>query len=378
MWMLKSSVLHLKKRVFWLVFSGFISFVDKVFVKLSKREDLVQTDMEISYFRGLSELTQMEDPCFNFQHPINSFDDQLDSMAISAATFGDNRDQIHAHLGVFDYYKPAMESSPRPAKQLKTNSWNSSISTDHSLMNLNRGTLVNPKEEMAVSSKISHGFPCDNLSPAHPQFQQKNSGFNKGYDGGINGAKSCPRLSPAQDHILAERKRREKLSQRFIALSALVPGLKKMDKASVLGDAIKHLKTLQEKVKTLEELTKKRSNTESVVFVKRYELLVDGSESSSSDENFSGGPIHEQLPEIEARFFGNEVLIRIHCEKKGGVLEKTLTEIEKLHLSVINSTAMTFANHALDITVIAQMDKEFTMTMKDLMKNLRFALKKFM
>ncbi|KAK1316994.1 Transcription factor bHLH25 [Acorus calamus] len=29
------------------------------------------------------------------------------------------------------------------------------------------------------------------------------------------------------DHIIAERKRREKLSQRFIALSAIIPGLKK-------------------------------------------------------------------------------------------------------------------------------------------------------
>lgn len=32
----------------------------------------------------------------------------------------------------------------------------------------------------------------------------------------------------AQDHILAERKRREKLTQKFIALSAIVPGLKKV------------------------------------------------------------------------------------------------------------------------------------------------------
>ncbi|KAJ6777356.1 SYMBIOTIC AMMONIUM TRANSPORTER [Salix koriyanagi] len=56
------------------------------------------------------------------------------------------------------------------------------------------------------------------------------------------------RLSQSQDHIIAERKRREKLSQRFIALSAVVPGLKKMDKASVLGDAIKYLKQLQDKV----------------------------------------------------------------------------------------------------------------------------------
>lgn len=32
----------------------------------------------------------------------------------------------------------------------------------------------------------------------------------------------------ARDHVIAERKRREKLTQRFIALSAILPGLKKV------------------------------------------------------------------------------------------------------------------------------------------------------
>lgn len=35
-------------------------------------------------------------------------------------------------------------------------------------------------------------------------------------------------LSQAQEHIIAERSRREKLNQKFIALSALIPGLKKV------------------------------------------------------------------------------------------------------------------------------------------------------
>ncbi|KAI7725840.1 hypothetical protein M8C21_014623 [Ambrosia artemisiifolia] len=323
--------------------------------------------MAISSFRGFSEFVAMEDPSFSFQFPVNSFDDHLDVASMSEARFGDNMNQIHAHGSVFDYYKPVMEPSPRPAKQIKTSSWNSSISSDHSLMNPNH-LLVTAKEEMTVSSKINGGFA------SHLQFgNQKNSDFNPGYHGGVDGVKHNTKHSPAQDHILAERKRREKLSQRFIALSALVPGLKKMDKASVLGDAIKHMKTLQEKVKTLEEQIKKRPNTESVVFVKRYDVSADIGETASSDD----GPIHEQLPEIEARFVGNNVLIRIHCEKKAGVIEKILTEIEKLHLCVNNSTSMTFANYALDITVIAQMDKEFAMPMKDLVKNLRSALKQF-
>lgn len=124
-----------------------------------------------------------------------------------------------------------------------------------------------------------------------------------------------------------------------------------MDKASVLSDAIKYLKQLQERVKALEEQTKKK-NIESVVFVKKSQLL-DG-DNCVSGENFSSDPLEEHLPEIEARFCDKNVLIRIHCEKREGALEKSVTEIEKLHLSIINSSVMTFGSCALDITIIAQ------------------------
>ncbi|KAK9284869.1 hypothetical protein L1049_024049 [Liquidambar formosana] len=181
--------------------------------------------------------------------------------------------------------------------------------------------------------------------------------------------------SHAQDHIMAERKRREKLSQRFIALSALVPGLKKMDKASVLGDAIKYLKQLQERVKLLEEQTKERT-VESVVLVKKSQLSADD-DTSSSDENFDGRS-EDALPEIEARVSENNVLIRIHCEKHKGFVVKLLSELEKLHLTVVNSSVLPFGDYAMDITIVAQMDTDFCMTVKDLVKGLRAAFLKFM
>ena len=120
----------------------------------------------------------------------------------------------------------------------------------------------------------------------------------------------------------------------------------------VLVDTIKYLKQLQERVKTLEEQTKKK-NMESVVFVKKSRLFTDG-DNSTSDKNSSSDPLDEPLPEIEARFCDKNVLIRIHCEKRKGLLEKSVTEIEKLHLTVINSSVMTFGSSALDITIIAQ------------------------
>ncbi|MED6192605.1 hypothetical protein PIB30_011675 [Stylosanthes scabra] len=54
------------------------------------------------------------------------------------------------------------------------------------------------------------------------------------------------------NHVEAERQRREKLNQRFYALRAVVPNISKMDKASLLGDAIAHITDLQKKISALE------------------------------------------------------------------------------------------------------------------------------
>eukprot|EP00249_Psilotum_nudum_P017235 c26226_g1_i1 orf=326-1462(+) len=149
----------------------------------------------------------------------------------------------------------------------------------------------------------------------------------------------------AQDHIMAERKRREKLSQRFIALSAIVPGLKKMDKASVLGDAIKYVKHLQERLKELEEQVPRKA----VVGV------ANAKKASPSDKDVEGtldsiavNSEDTQQPEIEVRVIGRNVLIRVHCEKKKGVLVKSLDELEKLQLAVVNANILSFSERTLD------------------------------
>ena len=130
-----------------------------------------------------------------------------------------------------------------------------------------------------------------------------------------------------------------------------------MDKASVLGDAIKYLKQLQEKVHTLEEQTK-RKTIESVVIVNKSRIYVDEGDGNSPSDVSKGPIIHETtLPELEARFCDKHVLIRIHCKKNKGVLEKTVAEVEKLHLSVTNSSVLAFGTSALDVTIIAQVIK---------------------
>ncbi|URE22975.1 hypothetical protein MUK42_17429, partial [Musa troglodytarum] len=224
-------------------------------------------------------------------------------------------------------------STERPKKIAKTSSWSSCTTSCPRILSFGNpespiclAATVKPKEEMEAlilgqgSKKVSTG--------AKPAAQN-------------------------QEHIMAERKRREKLSQRFIALSAVVPGLKKTDKASVLGDAVEYLKRLQEKVKYLEDRVSKR-NVEAAVLVKRSQLCADDDDGSPGNERFIEGQGGQSLPEIEARVCEKAVLIKIHCENRKGVLVKALSEIEKLHLRVMNTSVVPFSGSSLDITVVTQ------------------------
>ncbi|XP_019194955.1 PREDICTED: transcription factor bHLH25-like isoform X2 [Ipomoea nil] len=186
----------------------------------------------------------------------------------------------------------------------------------------------------------------------------------------INSSGRASKLpSNTYDHIMAERKRRQLLSQQFQDLSTIVPGLKKMDKTSVLGDTIKYLRNLQERVKNLEEQASKQT-IKSNVYVRRSQLLIED-EGSSYEDSGSG---EQSLPEIETRVSDRNILLRIYCEKHRGVLTNIFTEVDKFNLSVTNTSVSHFGSLALDITIIAEMEKEKDLSVKDLVKGIRTSL----
>jgi hypothetical protein len=62
-------------------------------------------------------------------------------------------------------------------------------------------------------------------------------------------------------NLVSERKRRKKLNDGLYSLRALVPKISKMDKASIVGDAIEHVKELQQQIETIElEISEMENN----------------------------------------------------------------------------------------------------------------------
>ncbi|WOL03060.1 transcription factor bHLH18-like [Canna indica] len=277
----------------------------------------------------------------------HSFFDQLELTAL---------DQFEMALGQDLKQSPSSESytsypsadTPRRKKMAKTSSW-SSCTTEHKA-----------------------GVTPDASGPKFLSFGNSRDDYSNFYGGALAAkpkeefevlipsvSKRTRTTSHNQEHIMAERKRREKLSQRFIALSAIVPDLKKDQVA--------------------------KRNVESAVLVKKSQLCADDDD-SFSDESHCG----ESLPEIEARVCEKSILIKIHCENQKGVLVRALSEIEKLHLSVLNTSVIPFTGSSLDITVMGQashldislsphstVEEDFSMTAKDVVKKLNSAFRQF-
>ncbi|XP_061347958.1 transcription factor bHLH18-like [Gastrolobium bilobum] len=183
------------------------------------------------------------------------------------------------------------------------------------------------------------------------------------------GTKKTRNASETLDHIMSERQRRRELTRKFIALSATIPGLKKMDKAHVLREAINYVKQLQERVKELEEDIQKNGLESVITITRSYLYIEDDTAFSETNTDECYGP-NEALPEVEARVIGKEVLIKIQCGKQKGILLKILSQLEGLHLSICSSNVLPFGD-TLDITIIAQMGDKYSLIVKDLVKKLR-------
>jgi hypothetical protein len=136
-----------------------------------------------------------------------------------------------------------------------------------------------------------------------------------------------------------------------------------MDKATILLDATRYLKELQEKLKDLEQRKEAGGGSiETLVLVKKPCLHAaaardDDGGSSLPASPPAGTPTEgKRLPEIEVQFSELEktVAVRVHCENRKGVVVHVLAELEDLHLSNIHANVMPFTACTRIITITAK------------------------
>ncbi|GER27596.1 basic helix-loop-helix (bHLH) DNA-bindingsuperfamily protein [Striga asiatica] len=304
-----------------------------------------------------------------------NYEEMFDLKHILPEIYSTNRPQIHEHeiniVNSWDYsanqtnHSTASSSSAAP-KILSFET--SNVSTGQTASN-NRTfahELANNKDYNSLASSQILNFSAwaeDNEYEDSTLCQK-------------NGALTVRSLSQARDHLMAERKRRENLGQLFISLSKVVPGLKKLDKASLLEDAINYLKALQERVSSLEQgLMSTKSFTNDISRDDEYhssdKLASFINNNNIDNENCRWSTISESAPaEIKARVSDKHVLVKVHCKKQIGLMSRIPCQMEKIHLNVVDMRILPFGDDALDITLLAQMTSEFRGTVKDIVDHL--------
>ncbi|KAF5727805.1 transcription factor ABORTED MICROSPORES isoform X2 [Tripterygium wilfordii] len=181
---------------------------------------------------------------------------------------------------------------------------------------------------------------------------------------------------PQAKNLMAERRRRKKLNDRLYTLRSLVPIISKLDRASILGDAIEFVKELKKQAKELQdELEDHHSDDDDHNSVMMPDILSQmgvpstwtnsvsehddhhhhkssngfyGTANISKQNNnhdFESTADKAQQMEVRvevAQIDGNEFFVKVFCEHRPGGFVKLMEAFNSLGLEVTNANATSF------------------------------------
>ncbi|KAK4284868.1 hypothetical protein QN277_001645 [Acacia crassicarpa] len=163
-------------------------------------------------------------------------------------------------------------------------------------------------------------------------------------------------------NLLAERRRRKKLNDSLYNLRSLVPRISKLDRASILGDAIEYVKDLQKQVKELQdeleehsEMDEQQALPDNVVGVEMgpeadqmktqngFHVGKSGNDYMCRQKQEFDTPNDKQTqhmePQVEVAVIeANEMYVKVFCEHRPGGFVKLMEAFYALGFEVIHAT----------------------------------------
>ncbi|KAE8655621.1 hypothetical protein F3Y22_tig00117021pilonHSYRG00038 [Hibiscus syriacus] len=166
-------------------------------------------------------------------------------------------------------------------------------------------------------------------------------------------------------NLVAERKRRKKLNERLYALRSLVPKISKLDRASILGDAIEFVKELQNQEKELQDELEEHSDNnngakktgnngihnkfQSDIFLQNDQIPLysnpehDKGPHSFPDVDLCTHKTQQMEVQVEvAQINGNQFFVKVFSEHKPGGFVRLMEALDSLGLEVTNANVNSF------------------------------------
>ncbi|KAI4297780.1 hypothetical protein L6164_037647 [Bauhinia variegata] len=200
-------------------------------------------------------------------------------------------------------------------------------------------------------------------------------------------------------NLEAERKRRKKLNDRLYNLRSLVPRISKLDRASILGDAIEFVKDLQKQAKELQDELEEYSDTgnennnidgigNNHVGVQPEILSQNGGDNTEpkpenlkNEDGFHVGtsgngyiskqkrnqnldnpnekPTQQMEPQVEvASIEGNEFFVKVFCEHRPGGFVRLMEAFNSLGMEVIHATVTSHKGLVSNVFKVEKKDSE--------------------
>ncbi|XP_028751371.1 transcription factor bHLH35 [Neltuma alba] len=175
--------------------------------------------------------------------------------------------------------------------------------------------------------------------------------------------------SAASKNIVSERNRRKKLNERLFALRAVVPNISKMDKASIIKDAIDYIQRLHEQERSIEsEISELESgkqmkqNSSDIDYEQDLPVLLRSKKKKTEQQLYDSVISSRNCPievlELKVTYMGEKtIVVSLTCSKRTNTMVKLCEVFESLKLKIVTANITCFSGRLVK-TVFVEADEE--------------------